>query len=278
LKRRARRTQLSFELVFGAVIVLGIVLTAALAPLLAPHDPYFIDVVRRAAPPASESFALGADELGRDILSRLMIGSRITLVTALIPTLVSLGLGCAVGMLAGYLRGWLDNTAMRVMDVLLAFPTVLLALGIAAALGPSLTSVLIAITLVGIPSYARLMRASVLSAREEVFVEAARATGASASRIMGQHLLPFVVSPIVVYSTLQVGRNVILASGLSFLGLGVQSPDLDWGSMLSNGRALMVQAPHIATIPGGAIFVLTVGFNLLGDGLRDVLDPRTRTA
>jgi ABC-type dipeptide/oligopeptide/nickel transport system permease subunit len=276
LRGALRRTPITVEVVFGLTVVSIICLAALLAPLIAPKDPYFIDIAHRAAPPGTPGFPLGADELGRDILSRLIVGSRTSLLTALLPTAISLIVGCVAGMLAGFWRGWLDGVLMRVMDVFLAFPTVLLALGIAAALGPSLASVLIAMTLVGVPSYARLMRASVLAAREEQFVESARSVGVRARRIMARHILPFVISPVVVYSTLQLGRNVILASGLSFLGLGVQSPLADWGAMLSSGRSLMVQAPHIATIPGLAIFALSIGFNLLGDGLRDLLDPRTK--
>lgn len=273
---RARAIPVKYEMVVGGGLVLLILVVALVAPLISPADPNFIQGTSRAAPPISPGFPLGADELGRDILSRLIWGARVSLVTAIVPTAIALAIGCLLGMFAGYLKGAFDSISMRLLDVLLAFPTVLLALGIAAALGPSLTSVIIAMTIVGIPAFARLLRASVLTTSEELYVLAARSVGIPSGRIMAVHILPNVISPVVVYATLQTGRNVILAAGLSFLGLGVQPPEADWGAMLSSGRSILVQAPHVATIPGVAIFLLTLGFNLLGDGLRDALDPRMK--
>lgn len=258
----------------GLILVSGLVGVAAFAPYLAPHDPHFIQSVKRLTPPLTDGFILGADELGRDILSRLIWGARLALIVSVVPVIVSLGIGLFIGMLSGYIGGKFDNVTMRVLDVFFAFPKVLLALGLAAVIGPSLRTVLITITLVSIPIFARLTRSLVVVTRTELYVEAAEAMGSRLPRILGRHVLPNIVPTVAVYATLETGRNLILTASLSFLGVGVQPPEADWGLMLSEGRSLLALAPHVATIPGLAIFLGTLGFNLLGDALRDSLDPR----
>lgn len=258
----------------GAGILLLFLFAALFAPALAPADPYYIRSERRLAPPLTVGFPLGADELGRDILSRLIWGARVSLLVAVAPVAFAVAVGLSIGMTVGYVGGWLDNVVMRVFDVFFAFPKILLALGLAAALGPSLGTVLATMTIVSIPTFARLVRGLVLSARTEQYVEAARSTGAEMGRILARHLLPNILAPVIVYATLETGRNVILAASLSFLGLGVQEPEADWGRMLSTGRTVMAIAPHVATMPGLAIFLVTLSFNLIGDRVRDVIDPR----
>lgn len=205
------------------------------------------------------------------------MGSRISLLVGVIATSIGAGLGTLTGLMAGFYRR-LDGVLMRCMDVLLAFPSVLLAIAIIAILGPSLANVMIAVGINSIPAYARLVRSTVLSVKENDYVAAARALGLSESAIMLRHVLPNSLSPIIVYSTLQIGAAILTASILSFLGLGVQPPDPEWGQMVNAGRGWLAQAPHIATFPGIAIFLVVMGFNLFGDGLRDVLDPRMRSA
>jgi peptide/nickel transport system permease protein len=240
----------------------------------APYDPNAQDLPAQLQGP-SWTHLLGTDDYGRDILSRILVGSRISLLVGVIATGIGAGLGTTIGLLAGFYRP-LDGPLMRGMDVLLSFPSVLLAIGIIAILGPSLANVMIAVGINAIPAYARLVRSTVLSVKETEYITAARTIGRPETGIMVRHVLPNCLSPIIVYSTLQVGTAILTASILSFLGLGVQPPDPEWGQMVNAGRGWLAQAPHIATFPGLAIFLVVMGFNLLGDGLRDVLDPRLR--
>ena len=265
-----------FALIGLAVVVLAI-LSAVFAPYLAPHDPYRVSSAARLLPPGSPGYVLGTDDIGRDILSRLLWGGRISLWVAFFPVLISGSIGLALGLASGYFGGLTDQVLMRVLDVVLAFPSILLAIGIAAALGPGLRNVIMAIVVVSIPIFSRLVRGLALSIREREYVEAARCLGASNARVVLLHVLPNVLPPIIVYATLETGRVIIFAAGLSFLGLGVQPPAADWGTMLAAGRQVLAVAPHVATVPGILIFLVTMGFNLFGDGLRDALDPRLRS-
>jgi peptide/nickel transport system permease protein len=261
----------------GLLIVVLAVLSAVFAPYLAPHDPYKVNSANRLLPPGLSGHVLGTDDIGRDIFSRLLFGGRISLWVAFFPVVISGSAGLALGLVSGYYGGLTDQVLMRILDVVLAFPSILLAIGIAAALGPGLGNVIMAIVVVSIPIFSRLVRGLVLSIREREYVEAARCLGASNTRVLLGHILPNVLPPIIVYSTLETGRVVIFAAGLSFLGLGVQPPAADWGAMLSAGRQVLSVAPHVATIPGVVIFIVTLGFNVFGDGLRDALDPRLRS-
>jgi len=259
----------------GVVIVSSFALAAALAPLLAPHDPNAVDVLRKFSPPSAE-FPLGTDHLGRDVLSRLLYGARLSIGTAVAATLGISVLGLLLGMLAGYLGGLVDTVISRVVDVLLAFPSFLLALAVTGILGPGLGNLMLAVVVVSWAGYARVVRGSVLAEREKAYVEAARATGVSSWRVLWRHLLRNIVGPVVVLTTLDMGAILLGISALSFLGLGVKPPTSEWGAMLSEGRNYLGQAPNMMLFPGAAIFLMALGFNLFGDGLRDVLDPRTR--
>ena len=250
------------------------VLLAAFAPWLAPSDP-----LRQSLPDAlqgpSRRFPLGTDEFGRCVLSRILHGARLSLVVGVIATAIGAVLGAAAGLLAGYFRRW-DGPVMRAMDVLLAFPGILLAIAVMAALGPSLPNVMIAVGIRSIPSFARLTRGMVLTLTELEFVQGAHALGAGHPRVLLAHILPNAVSPLLVFSSMQVATAILLAAILSFLGLGVQPPTPEWGKMISDGRAYLLEAPHVSLFPGLAIFLTVMGFNCLGDGLRDALDPRVR--
>jgi peptide/nickel transport system permease protein len=270
LWRRLRRDRLAL---FGGLIVVVTLFLALAAPVVSPHDPLKQDSKIRLSPIGTSGHLLGTDGNGRDILSRLIYGSRTALLVATIPVLVSAVIGLAVGLLAGYRGGLIDTVFMRLADILFAFPAILLAIAIVAALGPKLINAMMALAIVFIPAFARLVRASVLSLRERDFVIAARSSGATAGRIIGRHILVNALSPIIVFATLQTGQMIIFASALSFLGLGVQPPTPDWGTMANDGRNSMLVAPWVTTLPGIAIFIVSIGFNLLGDGLRDALDP-----
>lgn len=271
--RRLRRDW--FALV-GLLFVILAILSAIFAPFLAPYDPYRVSSTTRLLPPGTPGHVLGTDDIGRDILSRLFWGGRISLWVAFFPVLISGVIGLILGLISGYHRGVIDQVLMRVLDIVLAFPSILLAIGIAAALGPGLRNVIMAVVVVSIPVFCRLVRSLTLSVREREYVEAARCLGASQARVIVLHVLPNVLPSVIVYSTLETGRVVIFAAGLSFLGLGVQPPAADWGAMLAAGRQVLAVAPHVATVPGVLIFLVTLGFNLFGDGLRDALDPRLR--
>lgn len=260
----------------GFTVVAAMTIVAIFAGNLAPYDPLLADPSQRYLRPLAAGHPLGTDELGRDILSRLIHGTRLALLVAVVPTLIALVIGGCIGLMAGYAGGIWDSMAMRVFDVMFAFPGILLALGISAALGPGLGSMIVAMIVVTVPTFGRVVRGGVLAVKEEPYVEAARALGYSAGRIALRHVTPNVLGAAIVYATLQTGRNVILAASLSFLGLGPQPPTPDWGQMLSSGRTALAIAAHVSTVPGLAIVLLAIGFNLLGDGARDLLDPRMK--
>jgi peptide/nickel transport system permease protein len=262
--------------VFGLVLVVTLGAAAVLAPLLAPHDPDTIDTARRLARPFTAGHPLGTDEFGRDLLSRLLYGARTSLVVGLAATVLAAAAGSACGLLAGFIGRWVDQVVMRSIDTLMAFPYFLLAIAIIATLGPGLVNGMVAVAIVNIPFYSRIVRATVLAVKQTEYVEAARALGLSELRLSLSHVLRNCLAPIVVAVTLNVGGMITALAGLSFLGLGVQPPTSDWGSMLSSSRQYMNVAPHVAALPGLAIFLAVLGFNLLGDGLRDALDPRLR--
>jgi peptide/nickel transport system permease protein len=261
---------------FSLLVMLGATFTALFSPWLAPHPPNFANPLLAYLPPLSPDHILGTDELGRDMLSRLIFGTRLALVFAVGPTLLALFIGGCIGLMAGYVGGVLDAIVMRIFDVLFAFPGILLALGISAALGPGLMSMITAMLVVTIPAFGRLLRGEVINVKQELFVEAARTLGYGGRRILFRHIAPNVIGTSIVFATLQTGRNVILAASLSFLGLGPPPPVADWGQMLASGRTALATAPHVATLPGLAIVLLAIGFNLLGDGVRDLLDPSLR--
>jgi peptide/nickel transport system permease protein len=260
--------------VVGLALIALLILLAAFAAQVAPRDPIRQDLPSALAPPSRE-FPLGADEFGRCILSRILYGARLSLVVGVLATAIGAVTGILLGLLAGYFAR-LDAPVMRAMEVLLAFPSILLAIAIVAALGPSLVNVMIAVGLRSIPSFARLTRSMVLSLKELEFVQGVHALGAGHGRVLFRHILPNSVSPLLVFSSMQVATSILLAAILSFLGLGVQPPTPEWGKMVSDGRAYLLDAPHVSLFPGIAIFLTVMGFNCLGDGLRDALDPRMR--
>lgn len=260
----------------GMAIISLIVVVAVIGPGLAPYDPIIPSPLNRLKGPTT-AHLFGTDSLGRDIFSRVIYGSRISLLIGLISVAISLAPGTLLGLLAGYFGGWLDSLIMRFMDVLLAFPAILLAIFITAILGPSLPNTMIAVGIVYIPHYARIVRSSVLSLKEQLFVQAIGHLGGSHTRILWHHILPNALPPIIVYATLGMGTAVLQAAALGFLGLGAQPPQPEWGAMLSEGRQYIQIAPHVAAFPGAAILFLVLGFNLFGDGLRDVLDPTLRS-
>jgi peptide/nickel transport system permease protein len=257
----------------GLFFVTLVVLSAVFAPVIAPEGPNDQDLFNRLEPPSAEH-PMGTDDLGRDVLSRLLYGARISLLIAVIVVTITLAIGTAVGVIAGYAGGWVDEALMRLVDVLLAFPGILLALVIAGILGPSLTNIMIALAVVGWTQYARIIRGSVLSVKEEEFVKSAQLMGVSRTRIVLRHVVPNVVTPVVVLATMDMAYVILGTAGLSFLGLGAQPPTPEWGTMLSQGRNYVDTAWWVVNFPGLAIMITVLGFNLLGDGLRDVLDPR----
>jgi len=257
-----------------AIIALFLFL-ALLGPTLAPYDPVATDAPNRLNGP-SLSHPFGTDELGRDLFSRVISGARISLGIAALILGIAIPVGIVVGVLAGYLGGFIDEILMRITDIFLAFPAIILAMAIAAALGPNLRNTVIALTLVYWPWYARLVRGSVLQIRERDFVEAARSVGASPTRLVTRHILPNSVTPIIIQGTVDVGFAVLATAGLSFIGLGAQPPSPEWGTMISTARGFFRVAWWYFTFPGVALTVTVIGFNLLGDGLRDYFDPRTR--
>lgn len=272
------------SVVTGSVIVILLLFVAAFGPWLAPMDPQQQDIWERYAAPRgfwvdgalNFEYALGADELGRDMFSRLILGARVSLLVGLVATGISLVFGVIFGAIAGYVGGRVDNAIMRVMDVLLAMPGILLAIAIVAALGPSITNAMVAIAIVRIPTMARVVRADVLGLREEEYVEAAKALGQSHLAVLFRHILINAWAPALVLATLGMGTAIVTEASLSFLGLGTQPPQISWGRMLSVGREAIRTAPHVSLYPGIAITVVVLGFSLLGDGLRDVFDRRLK--
>jgi peptide/nickel transport system permease protein len=271
----ARRLARNRGALGGLVMLVLIVLIAALAPVIGRFDPIGIDPPRALYSPGLP-YLFGSDQFGRDVFSRLIFGSRVSLTVGPIAVAIALVPGVSVGLLAGYYGRWIDVLLMRIVDVMLAFPGILLALGIVAVLGPSLTSLMVAVGISSIPTYARLTRGSVLAARENLYVDAARVVGANDVAILLRHILPNVVAPIIVVATLGVGSAILVAATLSFLGLGSQPPTPEWGRMLSEGRQYLREQWWIATFPGLAIMLTVLALNMLGDGLRDALDPRLK--
>jgi peptide/nickel transport system permease protein len=261
--------------VVGLALIVVLAVSALLAPWLAPYDPARQSLIEKRAKPGAK-YWLGADEFGRDILSRVIYGSRVALLVGVLSVLIALIGGLLFGTVSGFIGGWLDAVMMRGIEILLAFPYLLLALAIVAAMGTGALNTTIAVGVWGIPTVTRMVRGSVLALRETEYVGAARALGAATPALLRRHILPNVVPGLVVYSTLFMANAILLEAALSFLGLGVQPPTASWGLMVSTGRDVLLVAPHVATVPGMAIMVAVLGFNLVGDGLRDALDPRLR--
>jgi ABC-type dipeptide/oligopeptide/nickel transport system permease subunit len=261
--------------VVAAGFILLLCVVALAAPLLAPYSPYDVDTARRGEGP-SLAHPLGFDGIGRDILSRVIYGARVALLVGLIATGIAVSIGVTVGATAGYFGGWVDSLLSRVVDTLMAFPTLVLLITLSAVLGPSLKIVVIIIGTTVWAQYARVVRADVLSLRERDFVQAARAAGATDSRIIFRHIVPNVLGPVIVIATLGIGGIIILEAALSFLGLGIQAPKASWGGDLSAARSHIRNFPHIAIAPGVLITITVLAFNLVGDGLRDALDPRQK--
>lgn len=259
----------------GGSIVLFYIILAALAPVIAPYDPYEIDLVNKLQPPSAEHI-MGTDDKGRDIFSRILYGSQLSLAVGFVSVFIGALFGIILGIVSGYYGGWVDTIIMRFIDVLLAFPGLLLALAIVSALGPSLINVMIAVGVFSVPTFARIVRGSTLSVKKMEYIDAIKVLGASDAKIIFVHILPNIMSPIIVQGTLRLATSILSVAGLSFLGMGAQPPTPEWGAMLSDGRDFLFTAPHIALFPGIAIALIVLGFNLFGDGLRDALDPRMK--
>ncbi|MCL0041269.1 ABC transporter permease [Dehalococcoidia bacterium] len=270
--RRLKRNRMAMV---GLVIISIFVLCAILAPWIAPHDPLDSSLSHTLQGP-SPANPLGRDELGRDILSRILHGARISLSIGLISVAIGALVGVPIGAISGYYGGKIDLIVQRLIDIMLAFPGILLAIVIVSTVGVGLRNVMIAVGIVSIPIYVRLVRGSVLQVKEQEYISSARALGSSGLRIISRHILPNCLGPIIVQSTLQIATAILWASGLGFLGLGAQPPTPEWGTMLSRGRVYIRVAPHVTIAPGLAILLSVMGFNLLGDGLRDALDPRLK--
>lgn len=271
--RRFRKTRLAL---LGGTLCTLVVVVAVFAPVLVPYEPNQTDIMNALQPPSLEHW-LGTDELGRDVLSRVFFGSRVSLLVGLVSVGAALVLGVTLGMLAGYLGGWLDNVIMRVMDSILAFPGLILALAIAAVLGTGLTAPMIAIAVVNVPGFARLTRGQVLSVRENEFILAARTVGSGAGRIMLRHVLPNITAPLIIQTSLSIAFAILAEASLSFLGLGIPPPDPSWGRMVSEGRQFLRDASWMAFGPGFSILITVMGLNFVGDALRDFFDPRLRS-
>lgn len=259
----------------GLIVIVVFVFVAVGAPWLTPHEPNEVNLSQRFIRPGSEHL-FGTDNLGRDILSRVIMGARVSLLVGIVAVGLSMSIGVTLGLLAGYHRGALDNVIMRFVDVFLAFPVIVLAIAIIAVRGPGLINVIVALGLVYWTTYARVTRGVTLTLREQEYVMAARSMGASDWHIIWRHILPNALAPILVIASLGMGSAIIAEAALSFLGLGIQPPEASWGSMLSFGMQFLRDTPYLSTFPGLAIFVVVLAFNMLGDGLRDALDPRLR--
>ena len=270
---RSARRALGLAFLLGA----GFVLPALIAPWLAPHDPFALDLSGALAPPEA-AHPLGRDEQGADILSRLLFGARISLIVGVATVILSAGVGIAIGLLAGYHGGWVEEAAMRGVDVLLAFPGLLLAIALVAMLEPGVGNVVIALSALGWTGFARLVRGQVLTVKALEYVQAARALGAGPGRLMLRHILPNVMAPVLVQASFAVAGAVLAEASLSFLGLGVPPGTPSWGAMLAEGRYVLMDAPHVSIFPGLAIMGVVLGFNLLGDALADWLDPKRKEA
>ena len=258
----------------AALGLLLLAIAVLLAPWVSPFDPYAADNLMRYAPPGTGSHWLGMDEQGRDMLARLLWGGRVSLVVGIVPVFLASATGLLLGLLAGYAGCITDQVIMRMLDVLFAFPMVLLAIAIAGVLTPGVATEIISIAVVLVPYVGRLVRTSTLAVVSQPFVEAARAAGASPAALLARYITPNVLPPLLVYATTLIGLMIVVGSGLSFLGLGVQPPTADWGAMVAAGRVVLRRAPHVTIIPGIVIVAVSLAFNFLGDGLRDALDPR----
>lgn len=272
--RRLKRNKMA---ILGLIILTILVLLAIFADVIADYDNVVIkqNLAHRLQGPSAAHW-LGTDEFGRDIFARLIHGTRVSLQVGIVAVGISIVIGGILGAVAGYYGGKLDNIIMRVMDIFLAVPSILLAIAIVSALGPSILNLMLAISISSVPSYARIVRASVLSIRDQEFIEAARAIGASNTRIIFRHIIPNSLAPVIVQATLGVASAILSTAGLSFIGLGIQPPAPEWGSMLSGGRQYLRYAWWVTTFPGVAIMITILSLNLLGDGLRDALDPRLK--
>ncbi|MFD1037292.1 nickel transporter permease [Virgibacillus byunsanensis] len=259
--------------VFGGVIVIFYVIVALFGQQIAPYDPLAIDLANKLQGPSAQHW-MGTDDKGRDMLSRVIFGTKLSLGVGIVSVTIGAFFGIILGLISGYYGKWIDTIIMRFIDILLAFPGILLALAIVSALGASLVNVMIAIGIFSIPTFARIVRGSTLGAKKMEYIDAIRALGASDMKIIFVHILPNILSPIIVQGTLRLATAILSAAALSFLGMGAQPPSPEWGAMLSGGRDFLWSAPHVATFPGLAICFAVLGFNLLGDGLRDALDPR----
>jgi len=258
----------------GFLIIVGLLLMAAAAPWIATHDPVAQDLAERLSPPGQNGFLLGSDDLGRDIYSRIVYGSKVTLLIVTLVAVTAPVIGLLVGTAAGYMGGWVDLVLMRITDIFLAFPRLVLALAFVAALGAGIENAILAITLTAWPPYARIARAETLTIRKADYIAAIQLQGAGALRIITGHIWPLCISSIIIRMTLDMAGVILTAAGLGFLGLGAQPPLPEWGAMISAGRRYILDQWWVATMPGMAIFIVSLGFNLLGDGLRDVLDPK----
>ena len=273
LRRNWAKLKRNKAAIFGGLLIMIFVLIALLAPVLFRGNPSAPNLIKALEPPSFEN-SLGTDELGRSILGRIIYGSRVSLLISLGVVSVGMLIGIPLGLISGYFGGKIDFGIQRVTDMMLAFPGFLLALALVASLGVGMKNVIISVGISMVPLYIRLVRGCVFSVREEVYVEAAKAVGTRDMVILWRHILPNVMVPIIVQTTLSMGVGILYAAGLGFLGLGVQPPMPEWGAMLGTGRTYLFHIPHVATFPGIAIFLAVLGFNLLGDGLRDALDPR----
>ena len=265
----------NFAFTSGALLTLALIFIALAAPLLAPFDPDHQDTIRRLEPP-SKDHPLGLDDLGRDVLSRIVWGARVSLRVGFSVVILTSLIGVTLGAISGYFGGIVDTLIMRVTDILMAFPGILLAIALVAVLGPNLNNVILALATIGWVSYARLVRGQVLKVREMEYVTAARALGARSPRVIALHVLPNVINPVIVMATLGLAGATLAEAALSFLGLGVQPPTPSWGAMLTSGRRYLGLANHLAIYPGIAIMLAVMGLNFLGDGLIDALDPKYR--
>lgn len=275
LQQAWRRFRANRAATVGLFFIVSIALVAIFAEWILPHDPTYSFPGMRGKPPEVNHW-LGFDHIGRDLLSRIIYGARIALLVGLVATAVSVGIGVLVGALAGYFGGWVDAVLSRIVDTLMAFPLLALLIVLSAVLGPSLTTTIIVIGATTWARFARVVRADVMSLKQRDYIIAARAIGARSGGIIWRHIVPNVLGPVIVLASLGVGGIIILESSLSFLGLGIQPPTPSWGGTLADGRALIRQFPHIATFPGIMIFITVLAFNLLGDGMRDALDPKQR--
>ena len=273
LLRTAARSK---AVLIGGIIVLAVMVAAILAPLLSTHDPYEMNVRERLLDPLEGGHLLGTDQFGRDLYTRILYGARVSLEVGIVSVSLALVIGVTLGLISGYYGGWIDTVIMRFVDIVLSFPVLLLAIAFVAALGPGIENVIIALALVYWTSYARLVRATVLSIKEEEYVQAARTIGSSDFRIIVYNILPNCLAPIIVVATLGLGQAIVAEATLSFLGLGIQPPESSWGWTLAFGMKFLQDAPHLSIYPGVAIMLTVLGFNLLGDGIRDLTDTKLK--